>query len=363
MLDPDIQAAVNALATELATRAVLLSLVAKEGYGKAWLAVDAPFVFSKARLGGAWTFGVNWSGSSKAFGVVQPIDFDPDAARQALENWFNLSPGNRPAQIPLSNQVGLSVDPASNSVRLLLDNDSSILTKATKTTELSLGYSRQAWSNSAGSLYLGAEARLYLMQLSRLSVRFGDITDSEELFNAIRNSDFRTDERLGLDLGALWVGHNYQLGVQITNVNEPKFTFPEVNLAPYKSEAAIRFLQRDQTYVMDRQVKLEASVFTSDRRWSGHLGYDTDAATDPMGDQFQWLTLSAGLTSNNWWIPSARIGYRENLVGTELKYVGIGATLFKIVNIDISSSLDNVLIDGQKLPRGLMTSIGFEITW
>jgi F plasmid transfer operon, TraF, protein len=363
MLDPDIQAAVNALATELATRAVLLALVAEEGYGKAWLAVDAPFVFSKARLGGAWTFGVNWSGSSKAFGVVQPIDFDPDAARQALENWFNLSPGNRPAQIPLSNQVGLSVDPASNSVRLLLDNDSSILTKATKTTELSLGYSRQAWSNSAGSLYLGAEARLYLMQLSRLSVRFGDITDSEELFNAIRNSDFRTDERLGLDLGALWVGHNYQLGVQITNVNEPKFTFPEVNLAPYKSEAAIRFLQRDQTYVMDRQVKLEASVFTSDRRWSGHLGYDTDAATDPMGDQFQWLTLSAGLTTNNWWIPSARIGYRENLVGTELKYVGIGATLFKIVNIDISSSLDNVLIDGQKLPRGLMTSIGFEITW
>jgi hypothetical protein len=82
-----------------------------------------------------------------------------------------------------------------------------------------------------------------------------------------------------------------------------------------------------------------------------------------MGDAFQWLTLSAGFTTASWWVPGARIGYRQNLIGTEVTYIGIGLTAFKIVNIDISSALDTVSIDGTTLPRGLMTSIGFQIAW
>lgn len=77
----------------------------------------------------------------------------------------------------------------------------------------------------------------------------------------------------------------------------------------------------------------------------------------------QWLTLSAGFTTDSWWIPGARIGYRQNLAGTEVKYIGIGLTAFKIVNIDISSALDTVSIEGTTLSRGLMTSIGFQIAW
>ncbi|MCH8072669.1 MAG: conjugal transfer protein TraF [Proteobacteria bacterium] len=128
------------------------------------------------------------------------------------------------------------------------------------------------------------------MRLSRLSVRFGDITDSEALFDAIRDSNFRNANRLGVDIGALWVADNYQLGVQLTNVNEPKFAFHDIDLDPYQDEGIIGFLQSDQNYTMDRQLKLEASLFTSDRRWSAHLGLDADSATDPMGDDYQWLT-------------------------------------------------------------------------
>ena len=114
---------------------------------------------------------------------------------------------------------------------------------------------------------------------------------------------------------------------------------------------------------MDRQVKLEASLFSSDRRWSTHLGIDADSATDPLGDDFQWLTLSAAYDIDSLWIPSARIGFRQNLAGTEMKYVGIGFTAFKFVNFDIASALDSVKIDGKKLPQGLMASIGFQISW
>jgi hypothetical protein len=201
------------------------------------------------------------------------------------------------------------------------------------------------------------------MRLSRISVRFGDITDSEELFDAIRDSDFEDDARVGFDIGALWVGENYQLGAQLTNVNQPKFTFPDIDLNPYTDDVIINLILGDTIYKMDRQLKLEASLFTSNRRWSAHFGLDADSATDPVGDEYQWLTFSVGYASDSWWLPGARLGYRENLAGTELQYVGVGLTVFKNLNIDISSALDTVSIDGQKLPQGLMLAIGFQINW
>ncbi len=47
----------------------------------------------------------------------------------------------------------------------------------------------------------------------------------------------------------------------------------------------------DTVYTMDRQLKLEALTFSSDRRWSAHIGLDAKSATDPLGDDYQWLTL------------------------------------------------------------------------
>ena len=82
-----------------------------------------------------------------------------------------------------------------------------------------------------------------------------------------------------------------------------------------------------------------------------------------MGDDYQWMTVSAGLITDSWWIPSARIGFRENLAGTEMKYLSAGVTAFNFLNIDLSQALDTVNIDGHKLPQGLMVSIGFQITW
>ena len=258
----------------------------------------------------------------------------------------------------------LNIDPNTRNVIVLLDTDSSLATKATQTTEVNLGYSREAWSNSSGSLFLGGEAKLYLMRLSRFSARFGDITDSKELFDAIDNADFKNDEGFGVDLGALWIGNNYQLGVQWTNINEPEFKYPEVDVAPYSDARVSEAIQRDQIYTMNSQVKLEGSIFTSDRRWSAHLGFDANSATDPLGDDYQWATLSAAWTRpDSFWLPNLRFGWRQNLSGTELGYLSVGATMFRYVNIDIASALDTVEISGTELPQGLMGSIGFHVNW
>jgi len=363
-LFPDAREAIDAIADELATQGAVLALLSTEGYGKAWVSADAPFVVGNGFLGGTWTAGVNWSGASKAFGAAQDINFDVDEALMNLEDWINDNLGGPlTGGVNVSDDVSLRLDPASGNTIIVLDNDSSLLTKATQLTELNVGYSRQSLSTDAGNLFLGLEAKFYDMRLSRASVRFGDVTSSKDLFDIIDNSTFNNEQDIGVDVGALWVGRNYQIGVQWTNINEPEFKYPELDLSGYRTQTAIDFLNKDRLYKMDSQVKIETSLFSSDRRWSAHLGYDADPAMDPLGDEFQWVTLSASLNRDSFWLPNLRVGYRENLAGTELGYASIGLTAFKFVNFDIASALDTVKIDGTELPQGLMFSLGFQIAW
>jgi hypothetical protein len=362
-VDPDIAAAVEALADEVAVQSAILALISAEGYARAWVSADVPFVVGSGFLGGTWTFGVNWSGSARAFGLVEAIDFDADQAVAAIEDWIDALPPDREPRIQVSDDIILTPVPDQNAVFFQIDNDSSLVTKSSQTGDISLGYSREGLTTDGGTLHWGLEGHMYVKRLSRLSVRYGDITDSKELFEAIRDNEYRTDEGFGLDIGVLWTSGKYQLGAQVTNINQPSFVFPEVNLAPYSSPEIISFLEQDQRYVLERQVKLEASLFGNDRRWSVNLGLDGNPVEDTLGDEYQWLTLSAGFLNDSWWLPNFRFGYRQNLAGTELGYLSLGVTAFKVVNFDIASALDTVRIDGNDLPQGLMASIGFQIHW
>lgn len=362
LLDPDIQDELDAIVDEVTRQATILALISAEGYGKAWIAADAPFVFSQPRWGGAWTLQLKWSGTSRAFGVVENIEFDAEEARAAIQDWFDTEVANRPGTLQVGGQVYLLLDALGN-VRFSLRNDSAVAYKATQSTSLSTGYSRAAWSNDAGTLFIGGEAHLHIMRLSGLGVRFGDMTNSEELFDQIRNADYESDTRLNFDAGVLWVGENYQLGAQLTNLLEPDFLFPEIDTDPFVNETIIRRFERERTYTMERQLKLEASLFDRDRKWSWHLGLDANSASDPVGDEFQWLTLSGGFDTGKPWLPNVRLGYRQNLAGTEKTYASLGITMFKYVNVDIASALDVTKIDGRNLPEGLMLSMGFQVNW
>jgi len=116
MLDPEFTEALDAIADEVVAQTALLALIKEEGYGKAWVSADLPFVLGKAHFGGAWTFGANWSGSSKAFGIVEAIEFDRDAAQQALQDWVNTLPINRPITLPIGDDIILTPNPATNAI-------------------------------------------------------------------------------------------------------------------------------------------------------------------------------------------------------------------------------------------------------
>jgi hypothetical protein len=361
-LDPDFVAMVEDVAKEVAVRAALLAFLKSEGYAKAFVSADLPVVIGKEILGGAWTFGVNWSGTSKAYGIVDPIEFDPDEVLQELETRFAGVLIDIGVPIELLGDAEITISPTGQ-LLFALSNDSLMLTKAATTTEIGVGYSRRVWPTARGSLFLGGEGKFYQMRLSRVDLRFGDITDSEQVFDSIRTGDFRTDHGVGLDIGALWVSNIYQVGATITNANQPEFYFPAADETPYTDLNIINFLRRDQVYTMERQFRLESSVFTPNRRWNLNLGFDANAVPDPMGDEFQWLSVSGGFTTERWWMPGVRLGYRKNLAGSELSYIGAGVTVLKFVNIDVASALDTVEISGMTLPQGVMASVGFQVNF
>ena len=155
----------------------------------------------------------------------------------------------------------------------------------------------------------------------------------------------------------------YQLGATLTNINEPSFDYPAVDTSNIQNPEILALLADEAIYVMERQLKLEGSIYTPNRKWGFNLGFDVNAIEDPINDQYQWLTASAGYSTDSIWVPGFRFGYRRNLAGTEISYLGAGITVFKYVNIDLASSLDTTTINGNKLPRSLLFSIGFSTSF
>lgn len=363
LLDPDLVETIGAVADEVTKLGALLAIIKVEGYGKLHASADLPVVIGREFWGGAWTMDLNVTGTSKAFGIVQEIEFDANTALAELEAAFNLQPGDPVTTFDLTGGVSLTVDPSTGKVRLSFDNDSLLLTRSAVVTEFALGYGRPAKTWDSGTLFWGAKAKYFNTRLSRLSTRFGDITDSDELFDSIRNADFRTVPGVGFDFGLLWASRRYQLGATLVNINEPSFNFPEVDTSTFTDQRFIDGLADDTKLTFERQLKLEGSLYSVNRRWSLNAALDVNAVRDPMQDHYQWATISAGYTTESWWIPGARIGYRKNLEGSQLGYIGAGLTLFKVVNLDVATSVDTVSISGNTLPRGLIVNLGVEISF
>ncbi len=360
---PEFREIIDGVKNEFETRLKILAILKFEAYGKAFTSVDVPVIIGREILDGAWTFGLNWSGESKLYGLTRPIDFIPEDALEDLISQYDLSPGDPATLFDIAGDVDIIIDPGSGDIRMRLDSDNLLITKSSKTTEIAAGYSREAWSTERGNLYLGVEAKYYSLDLTRVGVRFGDITDSEELFDSIKNSEFERDSNFGFDIGALWVGENYQLGASLTNVNEPSFDYPDLDTTFYRDGSIIEFLLNDKTYMMERQLKLEGSWFSPARRWTANVGLDANAVVDPVGDDFQWATVSGGFQPDNRWLQSLRMGYRRNLAGTEKTYVSAGITAFRYFNFDLATSLNTVSISGDKLPEGVILSLGFQFTF
>jgi len=359
---PDLAEVVSKIEREVKNRTTLLGLIRFDAYAKTFESIDMPVLFGRKAAGGTWTMAINASRISKSYSVVDStVEFDRLAALADLANQYSLMPGDAETIFDIAGDVDVLVDPSSGNARILFDNDSALVTKAAETNEISVSYGRELSIDGGRRLFVGAALNYYDRRLSRVITRFGDITDTEAIFESIRNVDYISDTGFGLDVGILWVSERFQLGANWSNINQPEFTYPEADLSAYRDDAVVRQLTEDLSFTMTQQLKLEASLFIRNARWSLHFSVDANTMQDPTGDDFQWLTVSGGWTSGRNWLHNARVGYRRNLAGSQLGYLSGGFTAFKWFTADLALEIDRVDIKDNTLPRGAILSLGFQI--
>jgi hypothetical protein len=330
---------------------------------KAFVSADVPILISNDSIG-AWTFGANTSVTTNLRGLNDPIIFDKDLALDTLKAVFQLDPSDGITRFDLGDDGTngtLFVDPVTGDTKFVFENNSATVTRAAQITEVSLGYSRKVWQKEDNKVYVGVKPKYLDVGLSNSFVFIADIEDAQDIFEALDKSNFKYSQDFSMDLGAIWSGKQYQIGATLTNINEPDFQFPEVDLSGISNPDIKQAIIDSQTYVMERQLKLEAGYITPGGAWGINFGYDANAVPDPMLDNYQWVSVGAGFASDNWWLPGARIGARKNMVGTKLTYVTAGVTVFNIVNLDVATTTDTIVVDGDTVPRGLILNIGAQV--
>jgi len=363
--DPELQALIKKAKKRAAVVGGTLLFVTAEGYAHTYVDSNVNFLVNKDVAGGTLAFNFQSSISTAFIGISDGVDFDSDTALAELKNAFNndLQPGDDIAEYDLSGGLSLTVDPTTGKVRASFQNDSVLISKAAKVVEFGLTYSRSLMKEQQGELFVGVKPKVNWIGLTQVMVRLGDLTDSEELFRGTDELDFNYDSKLGLDLGLYWHADNYALGSTLANVTQPTFDYPELNTDNFNNTAMARKIKQESHFQLERQLKIEGSIFTRDYRWFTGVSADMNETQDPLHQQFQWLTWSGGYQPPLWWFSSIRTGVKHNLAGPELTYLNLGATFLKYVNLDLSSTLLVTSINDMDLPRGLRADVGLNFAF
>ncbi len=343
--------AVNELNSAIASLNAVLADVQANGYAKAFGSIDVPLVVAHQGLGGSLVFDANMSFAASIAGLHENINFNAADALLGVDD--------------LTDDVSLTLV-GGIPTGFTVNNDSGVLVSASQVTDLSLGYSRPMMKSEQATLYAGTRAHYYKVEHSRIGIRMTNLTTNvEQQFDDAMDQDRGSSTGFGVDLGVLWVSEHYRLGATLANINEPSFDTGSIDLVAsgYDLNSSVaQQLAANDSYVMERQLALEAAVYTASQNWVISAGFDANAIEDALGDEYQWASLSAAYATDTWYIPGVRLGVRQNMAGTEIKYM-TGGLSFGPVNLDVAYSPESVTIDGSSVPRGAMVNLGLELTF
>lgn len=255
-----------------------------------------------------------------------------------------------------------------------LSTDTALSVKGAEVREVTAGYGRRVLRNDAGELQVGGTLTHYQAKLSKIVFRLEDTDDVGDTVTEEFDSNQRTTSELGAGLGLLWTARNYQVGATARNLNKPEFDFPAIGEDcgdldgddRERCEAAEQFaerIDREGTWTLDPQMTLEGALYTEDRTWVLAGSVDVSDVDDPVGDEVQWAAVSVSTDPRMRLMPSWRFGYRENLSGTERRYVTTGLSLFRALDLDIAYDLDSVEFDEEDYPRSLWVNLGLRLSF
>ena len=263
------------------------------------------------------------------------------------------------------------------------ETNTAVYLKSVEYTTIGLGYSRAIdhalvtkFTDQLGGRFLvGVRGNLHSLNLSKQVVGLLNIDEDDELGDVIKDDlsdNKKSSSAIGMDLGLIWQAPNYHLGFTWRNVNEPEFeygtlgencTSKETSTSMSNCFTALYFESKgritlEESYVMNAQTSIDAALNTENKRWRIAASYDMQPQRDPIGDEYQWASVSAAYVSSSW--IGARVGLSKNQAGSELTMANAGLSLFGGMNLDVRYSLDTIDADGSSIPRAFGINLGFE---
>jgi len=244
-------------------------------------------------------------------------------------------------------------------------------------SRLGVGLSKKLYSlNYSMDLYGGAKLNLINMELSKqiIALQHMDGESIDDVVSDAYDDSLKTSTNISLDLGLRLVAEKYSLGLTITDINNPSFEYGAVgvNCDGYESASAAyancetaRYFIDEKHEIAEKEEHTRHAVAIIDgyyqmaEKWYAGFEWETAAYDDVLGIENQWLSLGAGYNSPNK-IPSFRVGYRQNMAGSEVGTLNFGTTLFGVVTMDISWSPESVDVDGSSAPRAMGFSLGVQ---
>lgn len=304
-------------------------LATRSSYATAFGSFDAPIQFAQPGLGGVFDFRTGITSSRDVWAIGDPLKHYtlPDLEQRVLD------------------AIGSS-DPSLDV--LLPESDTTLLMRTAIVSTLSLGYSRALQEVGAGQLYAGVRGNYYTAELTRYSRRLTDFVRDElsiEYQNTYLDDHGRRSAAFGVDAGIAWITPHGRLGAMINNVNESRFSYREVDTSEFSGTTVPQQLNADRTWTMKRQLRVEGSLHTRDREWNVGTTVDGNTVEDPLGHEYRWISAGAAYSPRNRIVPGMRMRYHANTAGSETRYVTTGFTLFEVVSLDMTRSLDSVYFE------------------
>ncbi|QUX90932.1 hypothetical protein CYL31_05715 [Marinomonas sp. A3A] len=252
-----------------------------------------------------------------------------------------------------------------------VESDTSVYMKRASDLRFSLGYSEMVSRSETSALIVGGRLNFHRLALDQKLTVLSEDDDSSVSYSDFFLSRDSVSSGISLDLGLILTGRNFQLGASIANVNEPEFDYKGLvsncsgltGADKTSCETALRFAGKgvfslNETYKMEAQMTVDAAVKSKDQHFSLAGSYDVNAIADPLGDEYQWATVSLSYFTDSWVLPGMRIGYRKNLVGSELNYYTAGLTFYRRLDVDVAYAPEND--DGNS---GAYVSVGYSFVY
>lgn len=256
--------------------------------------------------------------------------------------------------------------------------NTSAYVKSALESKVAFGGSK-AFYNLAGGMdiYAGVKLNLIRLELSKQVIALQQMNGEsvEDVVEDAYDENLQSSTNASLDIGVTAVGERYRIGAALTDINEPSFDYGAVgvNCDQYEDASISRSNCDTATYfvevagdIVSRETYTRHALLTLDglyqlsRGWfvSGEL--ETAAYDDAIGQENQWLSLALAYESGRYLLPSVRVGYRENLAGSELSMVNLGFTFGGVVTLDMNYGLESAEVDGDTVPRALGIALAIQ---